>query len=174
MPWSDYSNNVRDLSGFIQWAVQNGYRTTDVTSAARDIWAALGVKASFQDYTNLAQLYGQHSRSYQAAVSFQSAVTEVQRTGIDQAITGNMIQPMPWSPSLSDWQLNPRIGADVQYTIDTPFGPETHYFTINLQASDLQSVGGFMDDAQLGVDISDTESPPSDATLTGFVRFRMR
>lgn len=174
MPWSDFSNDVRQLQGMVSAAVRGGLNSFETVQYLGESARAAGLKFGFETYTSVSKLWAVENRIYRGAQELQAAWRDVERTGIDQGITGRMINPAPWSPSLTDWNLNQRVGAKMQYTVDTPEGPMTRWWTQNYRTDQLQTVGQLMEDAQLRIDTSGTESPPTEATLTGYAELIWR
>lgn len=171
MPWSDYDETVKQFSGLIQLAAHEGIGTALTNSLLKASADAAGLKTSFATYRDATRLYSSFSQGEHATDRFAAALDTLNRTGIDQGVTGDMIGRMPWSPDDNVWNLGQRVTARVEYRVATPFGPETSFFSLSYTRSQLTTVGAVVDDAQSFLDSSGTESPPVVAVLTGRVEF---
>lgn len=169
MPWSDYDPSVRQISGLIAFAAGERYGTAQTASLLKLSAEAAGIPTSFATYRDTFRLYSVYSRAAQGMAEFAAAFDTFQRTGQDQGITGTMLNPLPWSPSPGDWNIGQGVTARVEYTVETPEGPLSSWFTLGFTRPQLTTVGALIDEAQLTLETSGTESPPLDASLTGNV-----
>lgn len=167
MPWSDYTPNVRQFSGLVNAAAQAQFgsaATVQVVSmAARDA----GIPLAFADYTSIARLYGTYVRVATARANLTAAVNTFQQTGLDQAVTAQMISQPPWAPPLSDFNLNQAVQVRVQYQYETPAGPDVGYFTTDYAISHLHTVGQLLEDAAAQLEVGAGSPLGPDAEITG-------
>lgn len=169
MPWSDYDETVKQFSGLIQLAAEERYGTAQTNALLKLSADAAGLPTSFRTYTDATRLYASFSRVDRGVSEFRGAYDTYQRTGLDQGITGNMVSAPPWAPSPADWNISQRVTARVEYQVQTPEGPLSSWFSLGFTRPQLTTVGALIDQAQLTLDTSGTDSPPIDATLTGNV-----
>lgn len=167
MPWTDYPTDVRQFKGLIQAAANERFGSAAtvelVASAAKDA----GLKLSFQSYSAIAKLYGDFSSQRVTQETLAATAATIERTGIDQGITSSMIAQAPWSPGLSP-SGGPRfVLVTGAYTMPSPEGEITGFFTHRYNLAEVHTYGQLMSDLQLQAEVNAGGTDLSNATVTG-------
>lgn len=169
MPWSDYPKDIRQFSTLIHQAAEARFGAAAtvqiVAAAAKDAGITLG----FDAYSAVSRLYGSWVAVRGSREAISDASNVVGRTGIDQGITGAMISRAPWSPTVSSTAQNPFVLVKGRYTMDSPTGPITGYFTNRYRLNELTTVSAVMSDMQAQMDFSNQSPDLSQASLEELV-----
>jgi hypothetical protein len=169
VPWSDYPKDIRPFSGLVQAAAEARFGAAAtvqlISQAARDA----GIKLSFQSFSGISKLYGSYVGVRNARSAVAQASEVVNRTGIDQGITGAMISRAPYSPSLSTSAVSPFVLVKGRYTMDSPTGPLEGFFTHQYRLSEVNTISGVIADMQAQMENSNTSPDLSQAQLEELV-----
>jgi len=169
VPWSDYPKDIRQFSSLIHQAAEARFGAAAtvqiVSQAAKDAGITLG----FDAYSAVSRLYGSWVSVRSSRESVSSASSVVTRTGLDQGISGAMISRAPWSPTVSSSQSNPFVLVKGRYTMQSPTGPVTGFFTHQYRLSELTTISAVMSDMQAQMDFSNQSPDLSQASLEELV-----
>jgi hypothetical protein len=151
--WSDYPTDVRQFSGLVQAAAQQRFGSAATIELIAKAVSAAGLRLSFQSYSALASMYGRYVGVREAGASLAQTQALIERTGLDQGITPQMISQPPWSPAAGDFSQNPYVLVRGRYSQDTPAGPVTGYFTHRYNLAEIHTLGQVMTDLQAQIDL---------------------
>lgn len=153
MPWSDYPTDVRQFSGLIQAAAEQRFGSAATVQIISEAAGAAGISLSFQSYSAIASMYGQFVGTRESKGTLTSTQETVQRTGLDQSITADMISRPPWSPDARTWSTSQFVLVKATYSMDTPEGPVSGYFSHRYHLSQVNTINQTLADLQAQIDL---------------------
>jgi hypothetical protein len=169
VPWSDYPTEVRQFSSLVQSAALARFGSAAtvelISNAAKDA----GVPLRFQSYSAIAKLYGEFATMRESSNTLGSTLQTVQRTGLDQSITADMIARPPWAPTFRDLSLSPFVLVKGTYSMETPEGPVSGYFSHRYNLADVHTINQVMGDMQLQMEQGAGGTNLDGATLDSIV-----
>lgn len=148
MPWKDYPVDVRQFKGLIEAAAHERFGSAGAVELVSKAAAAAGVKLGFASYSGIAKMYGELVGVREAGNALRSAADVAARTGIDQGVTAQMISRPPWAPDVASTTLNPFVLVKGRYSMPSPEGTITSYFTHRYLISEIHTLGQVKADMQ--------------------------
>lgn len=148
MPWKDYPADVRQFKGLIEAAAHERFGSAATIELVAKAAGDAGVKLGFASYSSIARMYGELAGVRESANALRSAADTVARTGIDQGVTADMIARPPWGPSVASTTLAPFVLVKGRYTMPSPEGTITSYYTHRYLLHEIHTIGQVMTDLQ--------------------------
>lgn len=165
MPWKDYPTDVRQFSGLVRDAAMQRFGSAAAVELVADAAKAADIKLSFQSYSSIAKLYGEFVGVRTTRETLTATGETIARTGIDQAITADVIARPPWAPDVRVTATNPFMLVTGRYTMDSPEGPITGYFSHRYSAAEVHTYNQVLTDMQLQMELGAGGTDLSGATL---------
>lgn len=144
MPIGKFAQGFR---GLIQAAAEARYGSAAtnelISMAAKDA----GQRMSFNDFTDVARLYGRFVGIRTGREVFQDALSTANRTGIDQGITAGMLPDATYARDLAQRLPFPQVRVHYQATVGaTAEGPVRRvHRSFDLGMPEVHTVGSLKD-----------------------------
>ena len=131
---------LADWWNLIYDAAFGGYTTTDLNRAVKDLATEHGVSVSFNDYRDIATLYGYARRMANAAGELQAALP-------DSPITADFTAIPPWASDFDVRNTAPVYHVVFEFSYIDPSGELQHDYRTSVFEMDFPDTVGDLIDA---------------------------